>query len=84
MNKPQCAICQCIVTSGRCWVCSHCREEFSLGTRWSELPEWVRFLVHEEQKRRRVHKVEIIDFSDLCYCDRLKVEQVIGEQQDAD
>jgi hypothetical protein len=79
MNKPQCAICQCYVTSGHCWICRHCREEFSLGTKWSELPEWVRFLVHEEQGRRRVRPIVEVDFSDLCYCDRAKVEAAIGD-----
>ena len=65
MVKPQCAICQCYVTSGRCFICSHCREEFELGSVWAELPEWVRYLVREERKRRRPHKIEIITFSDL-------------------
>lgn len=78
MVQPQCAICQCYVTSGRCWICKHCRVEFTLGTKWADLPEWVRYLVHEEQNRRRERAVTEIDYSDLCYADRVKVEMVVG------
>jgi len=80
MTQPQCAICQCYVTSGRCWICRHCRVEFDLGTVWLELPEWVRYMVREERKRRKERPIAEIDISDLGDCDRAKVQAAIGEQ----
>jgi hypothetical protein len=79
MTQPQCAICQCYVTSGRCWICRHCRDEFGLSTVWDELPEWVRYLVREERVRRKERPITEIDFSDLGECDRAKVQAIGGD-----
>jgi hypothetical protein len=67
--------------SGKCWICNDCKAKHGLVGAWDSLPEWAQYLVREERARRRIKVVIEIAFSDLCYCDRLKVEQAIGDTE---
>lgn len=50
VNKPICAVCSGDIT-WRFKLCAECEEEY--GKRVDDWPEWVRFLVNDEMKRRR-------------------------------
>ena len=81
--RPLCAICEHPVPP-KCDVCNVCREKYASELGASPMAEWAQFMIREERARRHPTGFVEIAFSDLCYCDRVKVEAAIGEQQDAD
>lgn len=76
-TQPLCAICQHPVPA-TCDICNDCRQKYELGA-GVILPEWAQFLLREEWARRQTKRYEEIPFSDLSYCDRIKVQAATGE-----